>query len=182
MHFAGLRVSEVCALSPRDLNKREMTLRVRLGKGKRDRNNLGVPVETWAVFERWAAIRPSSRYFFSTLAGKRLSERYVHQMVARYATKAEVFKVTAENRQVPINPHVLRHSYATRLIERGVPIHDVARALGHASIATTQIYLHVNDAQLAEKLRGVLSDSQGESELERVVSRMLDEKLKALGG
>jgi site-specific recombinase XerD len=182
MYCAGLRVSEVCALSPRDLNKREMTLRHRLGKGRRDRNNLGVPVETWAVFERWAAIRPSSRYFFSTLEGKRLSERYLHQMVARYASKAGVFKLTSDNRQAPINPHVLRHSYATRLIERGVPIHDVARALGHASIATTQIYLHVNDTQLAEKLRRALSDSQGEYELERVVSRMLDEKLKALRG
>jgi integrase len=96
--------------------------------------------------------------------------------------KAGVFELTSDNRQVPINPHVLRHSYAARLIERGVPIHDVARALGHASIATTQIYLHVNDTQLAEKLRRALSDSQGEYELERVVSRMLDEKLKALRG
>jgi len=180
MYFAGLRASEVCSVSSRDLNKREMTLRVRLGKGKRDRSNLGVPVETWAVFERWAAVRPSSRYFFSTLDGNRLSERYVHQMVGRYAAKAGVFKLTAENRQVPINPHVLRHSYATRLIEAGVPIHDVARALGHASIATTQVYLHVNDAKLAEKLRAALSDGEGESELERIVSRMLDEKLKAV--
>jgi site-specific recombinase XerD len=182
MYFAGLRVSEVCSLSPRDLNKREMTLRVRLGKGKRDRSNLGVPTETWAVFERWAAIRPSSRYFFSTLDGNRLSERYLHQMVARYATKAEVFKLAAENRQVPINPHVLRHSYATRLIEAGVPIHDVARALGHASIATTQVYLHVNDTKLAEKLRAALSESDGQSELERIVARMLDEKLQAARG
>jgi site-specific recombinase XerD len=180
MYFAGLRVSEVCALAPRDLKKQDMTLRVRLGKGKRDRSNLGVPVETWAVFERWAAIRPSSRYFFSTLHGNRLSERYVHQMVGRYATKAGVFKLTRDNEQVPIHPHVLRHSYATRLIEAGVPIHDVARALGHSSIATTQVYLHVNDAKLAEKLRVALSDGQGESELERIVARMLDEKLKAL--
>ena len=56
MHFAGLRVSEVCALSPRDLNKREMTLRVRLGKGKRDRNNLGVPGN--ATFDLIEGIEP----------------------------------------------------------------------------------------------------------------------------
>jgi site-specific recombinase XerD len=139
-----------------------------------------VPVETWAVFERWQAVRPSSRYFFSTLQGNRLSERYVHQMVGRYSTRAGVFKLGPQNELVPINPHVLRHSYATRLINAGVPIHDVARALGHSSIATTQVYLHVNDAKLAEKLRAALSEGEGESEPERIVSRMLDEKLKAV--
>jgi site-specific recombinase XerD len=180
MYFAGLRVSEVCSLSPRDLSNKEMTIRVRLGKGRRDRNNLAVPAETWAVLERWAAIRPSSRYFFPTLHGNRLAERYVHQMVGRYATKAGVLKVAADNRQVPINPHVLRHSYATRLIENGMAIHEVAQALGHSSIATTQVYLHVNDSRLAEKLRAALSDGEGESELKRIVSRMLDEKLKAV--
>jgi site-specific recombinase XerD len=52
MYFAGLRVSEVCNLSTRDLNHKAMTLRVRQGKGARDRANLGVPAESWAVFER----------------------------------------------------------------------------------------------------------------------------------
>ena len=85
MYFAGLRVSEVCDLSPRDRTQKSQTLRVRDGKGGRDRANLAVPAETWAVFERWAEIRPSSRYFFSTLDGNRMSERYVQQMVARYA-------------------------------------------------------------------------------------------------
>lgn len=111
MYFAGLRVSEVCNLSPRDLNSKTMTLRVRQGKGGKDRSNLGVPTETWAVFERWAAIRPESRFFFCTLGGKRLSERYLHAMVGRYAAKAGVLKPTSTG-DVPINPHVLRHSFA----------------------------------------------------------------------
>jgi integrase len=58
-------------------------------------------------------------------------------MLARYARRAEVYKLDDANGQRPVNPHMLRHSYATRLIEAGVPIHDVQRALGHASLQTT---------------------------------------------
>lgn len=178
LYFAGLRVSEATNLSPRDMNAGSMTLRVRNGKGGKDRANLGVPTETWAVFERWARIRPDSRYFFSTLKGSELSRRYVHQMVVRYATRAGVMKATPDGDK-PIHPHVLRHSYATRLIEAGVPVHDVQRALGHASLATTQVYLHVNDEKLADKLRGALSEYGQESEVERLVRRVIAEQLRA---
>jgi len=178
MYFAGLRVSEVCKLSPRDLNNKVMTLRVRQGKGGKDRSNLGVPTETWAVFERWAAVRPESRFFFCTLGGKRLSERYLHAMVGRYAAKAGVLKPTHSG-DVPINPHVLRHSFATQLIEAGVPIHDVQRALGHSSLATTQRYLHVNDEKLADKLRDAFSRAEGGSGVKRLVQRLVREELRA---
>ena len=179
MYFAGLRVSEVCNLSPRDRNQKSQTLRVRDGKGARDRSNLGVPAETWAVFERWAELRPSSRFFFATLDGNRMSERYVQQAVARYARRAGVLKPTRDGER-PINPHMLRHSYATRLIEAGVPIHDVAAALGHSSVATTEKYLHVSDDRLADKLRQALTDNGESSELERKIDAMLRERIAAL--
>lgn len=121
MYDTGLRVAEVCDLSPQDVirtGKAAMTLRVRRGKGGRDRYNLGVPSPTWALLERWGAVRPSSRYFFSTLAGNRLEERYVRAMVARYSVRAGVSKPTPDGPK-PINPHMLRHSYATRLIDAG---------------------------------------------------------------
>jgi site-specific recombinase XerD len=138
-----------------------------------------VPAETWAVFERWASIRPSSRYFLCTLSGKRLSERYLHAMVGRYASKAGVLKPTKHGDQ-PIHPHVLRHSYATRLTERGVPIHDVPAALGHSSLATTQRYLHANDEKLADRLREALSEKPEASEAEQMARRLLREELEAL--
>jgi site-specific recombinase XerD len=178
MYMAGLRVSEVAALSPRDMNSDAMTLRVRNGKGGKDRSNLGVPAETWATLERWARVRPESRFFFSTLKGSQLSPRYIHAMVVRYATRAGVMRATTEGDR-PIHPHVLRHSYATRLCEAGVPIHDVQKALGHASLATTQVYLHVNDEKLADKLRDALSDYGEESEVERLVRRLIAEQLRA---
>jgi len=179
MYFAGLRISEVCDLSPRDRNAKTCSLRVRDGKGGRDRANLAVPAETWAVFERWAEQRPSSRYFFPTLDGNRMSERYVQQMVGRYARRAGVLKPTRDGER-PINPHMLRHSYATLLIEAGVPIHDVAAALGHSSLTTTQRYLHVSDDRLAEKLRDALSDDAEASDVKRMVRAMLREEVSGL--
>src|SRR5687767_13564509 len=99
MYDCGLRVSEVCNLAPGDIirtGSNAQTLRVRRGKGDKDRSNLGVPAATWALLDGWRAVRPSSRYFFSTLDGNRLSERYVHAMVTRYARKAGVFKLTSD--------------------------------------------------------------------------------------
>jgi site-specific recombinase XerD len=100
-------------------------------------------------------------------------------MLARYARRAEVYKLDDANGQRPVNPHMLRHSYATRLIEAGVPIHDVQRALGHASLQTTAKYLHVNDARLAERLRGALDAAGSDTEAE-AVRRVVRDELEAL--
>jgi integrase/recombinase XerC len=82
----------------------------------------------------------------------------------------------------PIHPHVVRHSYATRLLERGVPIHDVRVALGHSSLATTHVYLHVDDSKLANRLRDAPSQKAEDSEVEQLVRRLLREELAALRG
>src|SRR4051794_40201550 len=95
MWDAGLRVAEVCDLAPQDIVGRSQELRVRRGKGGRDRYNLGVPRASWALMDAWAQIRPSSRFFFCTLAGNRVDERYVRAMVARYAARAAVLKPTS---------------------------------------------------------------------------------------
>jgi site-specific recombinase XerD len=176
MWDAGLRVAEVCDLAPEDVVGRSQELRVRRGKGGKDRYNLGVPRSSWALLDAWAQLRPSSRFFFCTLAGNRVEERYVRAMVARYAARAAVLKPTPEGPR-PINPHMLRHSYATRLIQAGVPIHDVQRALGHESLSTTQRYLHVNDAQLAQRLRSAL-DADPDSVLRRLVRQELEHLMR----
>lgn len=178
MRGAGLRVSEVCNLSPNDLVRTgtaAQTLRVRQGKGGVDRSNLALAQGDWALLERWAAIRPSSRYFFSTLSGNRLSERYMHAMVGRYSARAGVTRPDGQ----PLHPHMLRHTYATRLIERGIPIHDVAKLLGHSSIATTERYLHVNDSTLADRVRVALEAEPGS---DATMRRLIREELQTLTG
>lgn len=181
MWDAGLRVSEVCALAPADV--KDGTIRVRRGKGGSDRANLGVPTGTWALLERWRGVRPSSRWFFCTLGGNQLSPRYVQAMTSRYSRKAGVFLTGDENERRPVHPHALRHSYATRLVEAGVPIHDVQRALGHRSLGTTQVYLHVNDAKLAARLREALEVSgNGDDAETAALRRIVREELELIVG
>lgn len=182
MWDCGLRVSEVCNLAPQDVVRtgpQAPALRVRRGKGGRDRANLGVPAATWALMERWAAIRPSSRYLFCTLSGNQLQPRYLQAMLGRYSRRAGVYLVGADNRQRPVHPHALRHSYATRLVEAGVPLSDVAAALGHQHLSTTQVYLHVNNAKLASRLRSALEDAGADTEA-AAVRRIIRDELEAI--
>lgn len=155
MYLAGLRVSEVCGLAPRDLRPTAdpPTLRVRGGKGDKDRD-LGLHPELTEALAPWIKVRPDSNFLFCTLDGGPIQARYVHAMVTRYAERAEVFKPTRDNELVPINPHVLRHSFATAMLDRGANVYQVQRALGHSALSTTEIYLHANDRDVALAMIG----------------------------
>jgi integrase/recombinase XerD len=168
MYDCGLRVEEVCQLSPHDrvlTGPSAHTVRVRRGKGGRDRQNLAVPTSSWALLERWARARElvadergwsktrrQRAPFICTLAGGKVNQRYLRKMLARCCERAGVYRGDGK----PVNPHMLRHSYATRLLTNGVPIHEVQRAMGHEWISTTMIYLHVDDAGMASRVRRAL--------------------------
>jgi hypothetical protein len=116
-----------------------------------------------AVLDAWEKQRPGETYLFPTVAGGRygqLSTRYVRRFVGEYAEAVAVYKTTRGGEQRPISPHVLRHSYATRMLAGGLALHEVQRLLGHASIATTQIYTHVVDEVLAGKVSLVLDEGR----------------------
>jgi site-specific recombinase XerD len=187
MWDCGLRVGEVVGLSPRDITQRGAdgvpSLRVRRGKGGKDRANLPIPPSAWDAFRRWADVRPPSRFFFSTLQGKPLSTRYVRAMVARLAKRAGVFKLDDGNVEQPINPHMLRHSFATRLLEGGVDIYRVQLALGHADLSTTQRYLHVEDAGLRNAIYSALepTEESDDARLRRIIREEV-ERLSASSG
>ncbi len=82
---------------------------------------------------------------FTTLDGKPVSPRYVRAMVKRYARKAGITK--------GIHPHFLRHSFATGFLRETHNIRLVQKALGHANLATTQVYTHIVDEELEEALK-----------------------------
>src|SRR5215218_5785500 len=131
MYDAGLRVGEVCGLAPGDVNRRDGIVRVR--EGERGRV---VPLtrRTRGAIAAWEGVRGrGGTHLFCTLSERRrLSDRYVRAMLARYATRAGVFKITrtgGENGETPINPHVLRHSFAARALARGIDVHDLQRLL-----------------------------------------------------
>lgn len=143
----GLRVSELCALDrDLDLNREEMSVR---GKGDKVRVVFISPEAKKAVkayLDKRGDIEEAlfigSGKGFSNKEGGRLTARSVERIIKRYATKAGITK--------KVTPHVIRHSFATDLLENGADLRSVQALLGHANITTTQVYTHVTDKHLRD--------------------------------
>lgn len=141
LYASAIRVSELCGLDLADVDATRHALRVR-GKGGKERVvPVGIPalraVEAWLQGGRPAlASSASGNSLFVGLRGRRLDPRTVRRVVHRVV------------RRVPgapdLGPHGLRHSAATHLLEGGADLRSVQELLGHATLATTQIYTHVS--------------------------------------
>lgn len=140
LYAAGLRVSEVCGLELRDLDLRKGVV-TPLGKGgKRRVVPLGEPA--LAALDRYLAARAkgagaSTNVVFLSARGRAMTRQAVWKLLKQYALGAGVAK--------PSSPHKLRHSFATHLLEGGADLRSVQALLGHADIATTEIYTHLAD-------------------------------------
>lgn len=138
----GLRAGEVCALRKADVEKHDSigtVLRVR-GKGMKERL-VPATVETELALTRWAWHSTSETWLLCGYDGSPLTVRQVEHAVYKSAEYAGV---------EDMHPHALRHHYATRLIRAGAsPLH-VSQLLGHASVATTQVYVTLDLADLAK--------------------------------
>ena len=145
LYAAGIRVSELCGLDVGDLDHGRRTIRV-LGKGGKERTvPVGLPAEramaAWTQAGRLVLATPASGHaLFLGARGRRLDPR-----TARRVVHARLAAVPA----VPDSgPHGLRHAAATHLLEGGADLRSVQEILGHASLASTQIYTHVSVARL----------------------------------
>lgn len=137
---AGLRVSEALALKDTDIDFLSGRLEIRCGKGGRDRI-LWLKVEELKKMQLWLNLRPAeSEHMFSTLKGGPMNDRYVRDFVKRYGKKGGIKK--------DVHPHLLRHTFATDLLNSTGNVRLVQKALGHATLATTMIYTHIVDEQL----------------------------------
>ena len=145
----GLRVSELTSLEIPRLNLAAGYLSV-TGKGSKERM---VPVSASAVAELsdWLAERESypvkpghEGYVFLNRSGRRLTRVMVFYIVRDLAEAAGIRK--------EISPHTLRHSFATALLEGGANLRAIQQMLGHESIATTEIYLHIDNTRLREEI------------------------------
>lgn len=143
---AGLRVGEVVALKPDHLDMTTCQLLVREGKGAKDRA-LWVSDDLRDLIGEWLPRRPESEWLFPTRTGGKVLTRYMRAMVKRTARKARIGE--AER----VSPHTLRHTFATDLYRRTGNLRLVQKALGHASIQTTQLYTHLVDGELEEAMR-----------------------------
>jgi len=146
-YSCGLRISELAKLPLRELSLDEGAVRVR-GKGSKVRL---VPLGSRAIekIRAWLAVRNAGKVRDDTLflgsRGKRMSRTSVWQIVKRCARAANI--------RQNVTPHMLRHSFATHLLDNGADLRAVQEMLGHSDIATTQIYTHVSADRLSKAHR-----------------------------
>jgi integrase/recombinase XerD len=147
MYACGLRVSEVLDLKCPNVIVNEGVIRV-FGKGSKERI---IPIgrealkwiETYLLHSRLQLANSKSEdYLFLNWRGRRLSRMAIWDIINKYSRLAKIEK--------QIHPHILRHSFATHLLEGGADLRSIQEMLGHADISTTQIYTHVDISYLKE--------------------------------
>jgi integrase/recombinase XerD len=139
-YSAGLRLSEILELRVEDIDSARMVLRVREGKGARDRYALLSPVMLERLRAYWKRYRPATSLFPGQGGDRPVSESTLQRACTRAAREAGLSK--------GVGVHTLRHSFATHLLESGTDIRVIQRLLGHSSISTTALYLHVSATSL----------------------------------
>jgi integrase/recombinase XerD len=143
LYATGLRVSELVGLKVNDLNL-DMGFLTTLGKGSKERTvPLGQSAIGWlrhylSLRSRWLADKTSPLLFLSK-SGSPVSRQAFWKLIVEYGNRAKIGHIT---------PHLLRHSFATHLLENGADLRSVQLMLGHSDISTTQIYTHVTNERL----------------------------------
>ena len=158
VYAAGVRLSEAVGLDVDDLDLDEATARV-MGKGGKERIVLlGVPAV--AALRRYLSEgRPflargrHERALFLNRDGQRLSGRWVQEVIKKYALKAGIDK--------RVWPHLLRHSFATHLLDGGADLRVVQELLGHATPTSTQVYLHVTQERQRQRYLEAFRNRRG---------------------
>lgn len=145
LYSSGLRLSELVGLSPEDIDFVQCQVRV-TGKGSKTRI---VPVGRYAMeaiknwlLERERLLQKGERALFVNHKGRRISSRAIQYLIKRWAIKLGLSS--------DVHPHVLRHSFATHVLQSSGDLRAVQEMLGHANISTTQIYTHLDFQHLAK--------------------------------
>jgi site-specific recombinase XerD len=144
LYATGLRRSELCQLKVTDIDSERMVIRVRQGKGARDRDVLLSPTLLETLREYWRWMKPRTYLFPGLVNGWRadvpITAKVVWDAVVEARTRAGI--------QKHVTPHTLRHSFATNMLEAGADLRSIQILLGHRDLADTAIYLHLSRRHL----------------------------------
>ena len=147
LYATGLRVTELCLLERNNVESDSGILRV-TGKGNKQRlvpfgEPAGEAIARYLNHGRPALLKGrASRFLFITGRGGAMTRQGFSKLLGGYGKKAGIFR--------DLTPHVMRHSFATHLVEGGADLRSVQIMLGHADISTTQVYTHVARRRLRE--------------------------------
>lgn len=154
LYGSGLRVSEMTHLRIENVNLNSLFFRI-FGKGKKERI---VPIDkeerNWIIkyldeFKKICGHRPKI-YLFEKIDGSVLERQYVNNLLLNLKAKTGITK--------NITPHMLRHSFATHLLENGAPLREVQELLGHSNIKTTQIYTNLSSKAIVDKYDEIMEE------------------------
>jgi len=135
-YAAGLRLMEALNLQTNDIDSARMVIRIRQGKGRKDRYVTLSPTLLETLREYYKACRPNGTLLFPNRNGDERTHPTTVQRACRRAARA-----AGLNKRV--TPHTMRHSFATNLLEAGTDLRTIQLLLGHGSLNTTAIYLHI---------------------------------------
>lgn len=136
LYSAGLRISELLDLKPHDINVSRSLIRVRQGKGRKDRYTL-LSKPLVRKLTEYAKLYKPQEWLFERYKGEPFTESIVSKKLKEAAKEAGITK--------RVYPHLLRHSFATHLIEQGTDLKIVKELLGHNQLKTTEMYVHIAD-------------------------------------
>lgn len=156
MYSSGIRVSEIINIKLNDINLEHMSVKIR-GKGSKDRIAMFGEYARDCIYDYITNIRKDflvkkdSEYLFVNIHGNKVSRQSYWKIIKSIAKKQGI-------RPEGVSPHVIRHSFATHMIENGAQLRILQEMLGHSDISTTQRYTHLNVKYLEEKYNEVFEN------------------------
>jgi integrase/recombinase XerD len=141
LYATGLRVSELCHLQVTDIDSARMVVRIRQGKGQQDRCVMLSPRLLALLRQYWQRYKPRPWLFPGQDRTQPLARKTVYLLCREAGVKAQLGKA--------VHPHMLRHAFASHLLEAGVDLRRLQLLLGHQSLRTTSRYLHVTPHALS---------------------------------
>lgn len=144
MYSTGMRRAELCRLKVEDIDSTRMLIHIRQGKGGKDRDVPLSPKALETLREYWRWMKPKTYLFPGTVNGSRADKPITHKILweacREAAQRAGITKA--------VRPHLLRHSFATHLVEGGADLPTVQALLGHTDLKPTSIYLHLSERHI----------------------------------